>query len=59
MVAAGAQFWPRNLHFFNATTIKPPVFGVRWIQLNGIISPLYPKVTLDAFGFPVDAHLAG
>ena len=28
-------------------------FGLRQTRLNGIISSPYPKVTLDAFGFPV------
>ena len=33
-------------------------FGVRQTWLNGIISSPYPKVTLDAFGIPVDARLS-
>ena len=33
-------------------------FGVRRTRLNGIISPPYPEVTLDTFGFPVGGRLA-
>ena len=36
-----------------------PFFGVRRTRLNGIISPPYPEVTLDTFGFPVGGRLAG
>ena len=32
-------------------------FGLRQTRLDGIISSPYPKVILDAFGFPVDARL--
>ena len=35
-----------------------PFFGVRRTRLNGIISPPYPEVTLDNFGFPVGGRLA-
>ena len=38
--------------------MKPPFFRVRRTQLNGIISPPYPEVTLDNFGFPVGGRLA-
>ena len=38
--------------------MKPPFFRLGLSQLNGIISPLYPEVTLDTFGFPVGARLA-
>ena len=34
------------------------LFGLRQTRLNGIISSPYPKITLDAFGFPVDARLS-
>ena len=33
-------------------------FGLKQTRLNGIISSPYPKVILDAFGFPVDARLS-
>ena len=33
-------------------------FGLRQTRLNGIIFSPYPKVTLDAFGFPVDSRLS-
>ena len=33
-------------------------FGLRETRLNGIIYSPYPKVTSDAFGFPVDACLS-
>ena len=51
-------FLARKSVFFYATPIKPPFFGVRRIPLNGIISPPYPEVTLDNFGFPVGGRLA-
>ena len=38
--------------------MKPPFFRVRRSRLNGIISPPYPEVTLDTFGFPVGGRLA-
>ena len=41
------HFWPKNLHFFYATPIKPPFFRLRRTWLNGSISPPYPEVTLD------------
>ena len=44
--------------FFNATPIQPPFFGVRRIQLNGIISSPYPEVTLYKFCFSVGGRLA-
>ena len=51
-------FLARNSAFFYATPMKPPFFGVRRTRLNGIISPPYPEVTLDNFGFPVGGRLA-
>ena len=35
-----------------------PISGVRRIRPNGILSPPYPEVTLDNFGFPVGGRLA-
>jgi hypothetical protein len=40
------------------TPMKPPCFWLRPSPLNGIISPPYPEVTLDTFGFPIGGHLA-
>ena len=37
--------------------MKPPFFRLGRSRLNGIISPLYPEVTLDTFGFPVEGRL--
>ena len=51
-------FLARNSAFFYATPMKPPFFGVRRTRLNGIISPPYPVVTLDNFGFLVGGRLA-
>ena len=51
-------FLARNSAFFYATPMKPPFFGVRRTRLNGIISPPYPEVTLDTFGFPVGGRFA-
>ena len=33
-------------------------FGLKQTRLDGIISSPYPKVIVDAFGFPVDARLS-
>ena len=52
-----AEICMQNLHFLRYTHITP-FFGDRWIRLNGIISPPYPGVTLDTFGFPVGGRLA-
>ena len=52
------QFLARKSSFFHATPISSRFFGVRKIRLNGIISPPYPEVTLDNFGFPVGGRLA-
>ena len=51
-------FSARNSAFFYATPMKPPFFRLRRSRLNGIISPPYPEVTLDTFGFPVNGRLA-
>ena len=48
----------RNSAFFYATPMKPPFFQLGRSRLNGIISPPYPEVTLDTFGFPVGGRLA-
>ena len=40
------------LLYAHATTI----FGLRWTQLNGIITCPHHEVTLDNFGFLVGAH---
>ena len=49
-------FWARHSAFFYAKPMKPPFFWVRWT--GPIISPPYPVVTLDTFGFPVGGRLA-
>merc|ERR1712024_229320 len=51
-------FSARNSAFFYATPMKPPFFQLIRSRLNGIISPPYPEVTLDTFGFPVGGRLA-
>ena len=51
-------FLARKSAFFYATPMKPPFFRLRRSRLNGIISPPYPEVTLDTFGFPVGGRLA-
>merc|ERR1712237_213245 len=51
-------FSAQNSAFFYATPMKPPFFRLRRSRLNGIISPPYPEVTLDTFGFPVGGRLA-
>ena len=43
---------------FYATPMKPPFFLLGRTQLNGIISPPYPEVTLDNFSFLVGGLLA-
>ena len=48
----------RKSAFFYATPIQPPFFWVGRTRLDGIISPPYPEVTLDNFGFPVGGRLA-
>ena len=54
-----AHFWPGNMHLFQSYNHLATIFWVRQIQLNRIINPLYPKVTLDTFGFLENTHLAG
>ena len=51
-------FLAQKSTFFYATPIKPPIFGLRRIRLNGIITSPYPEVTFDTFGFPVRGRLA-
>ena len=51
-------FLARNSAFFYATPMKPPFFWLRRTRLIWIISPRYPEVTLDTFGFPVGGRLA-
>ena len=46
------------LVFSHQTPMKPPFFRLRRTGLIWIISPPYPEVTLDIFGFPVDGRLA-
>ena len=53
----GAIFCP-NFGIFYATPMKPPFFWLRQTQLNGILGPPYPEVTLDNFGFLVGGRLA-
>ena len=48
---------PKISIFLRYTHITP-IFGVRRIRPNGILSPPYPEVTLDNFGFPVGGRLA-
>ena len=50
-------FDPKISIFLRYTHITP-IFGVRRIRPNGILSPPYPEVTLDNFGFPVGGRLA-
>ena len=45
-------FDPKISIFLRYTHITP-IFGVRRIRPNGILSPPYPEVTLDNFSFPV------
>ena len=52
------QYLARKSSFIYATPILSQFFGVRNIRLNGIISPPYPEVTLDNFGFLVGGRLA-
>ena len=50
-------FDPKISIFLRYTHITP-IFGVRRIRPNGILSPPYAEVTLDNFGFPVGGRLA-
>ena len=40
------------------TQCTPNRYVMRWIRLNGILSPPYPEVTLDNFSFPVGGRSA-
>ena len=50
-------FLARKSWFFLHYTYITPIIWVRRIWLNGIISPPYPEMTLDNFGFPVRGPL--
>ena len=52
------QFFAQISAYFYATPMKPPFFWLGRTQLNGIISPPYPEVTLDNFGFLVGVRSA-
>ena len=55
------SFLARKSAFFYATPMKPPFFRVRRTgpdRTGPIISPPYPEVTLDNFGFLVGGRLA-
>ena len=54
-----AHFCPGNMHLFQRYNHLATIFLVRQIRLDWIISPLYPEVTLDTFGFLVNTLLAG
>ena len=51
-------FSAQNSAFFYATPMKPQFFWLRQTRLNWMISPTYPEVTLDNFGFLVGGLLA-
>ena len=55
--ATGPDFCPKICIFLRYAYITP-FFWVGRTRLNGIISPPYPEVTLDNFGFPVGGRLA-
>merc|ERR1712212_631826 len=48
-----ADFGPKIQLFWYHVT---PIFGLRWTQLNRIITCPHHEVTLDNFGFLVGAH---
>merc|ERR1711902_420415 len=50
-------FDPKISIFLRYTHITP-IFGVRRIRPNGILSPPYPEITLDNFSFPVGGRIA-
>ena len=50
-------FLARKSAFFYATH-ETPIFSAQTDRTGPIISPPYPEVTLDNFGFLVGAHLA-
>ena len=58
-IAQNGPFFRLKMLFFLCYAYITHFFGLRQTRLNGIIPSPYPQVTLDAFGFPVDAHLAG
>ena len=45
-----------EIYIFLLFTHATPIFGLRWTQLNGIITCPHHEVTLDNFGFLVGAH---
>ena len=45
-----------EIYIFLLYTHATPIFGLRWTQLNGIITCPHHEVTLDNFGFLVGAH---
>merc|ERR1712077_102219 len=51
------DFGPKICIFLRYAYITP-IFWVGRTRLNGIITPTYPEVTLDNFGFPVGGRLA-
>ena len=51
-------FFAQNSALFYATPMKLLFFWLRQTRLNWMISPTYPEVTLDNFGFPVGGLLA-
>ena len=51
-------FFAQNFAFFYTTPMSTLFFWLGRTRLNGIISPLYPEVTLDNFSFPVGGRLA-
>ena len=51
------NFGPKISAFLRYTHITT-FFGLRGLLFNRIISPPYPVVTLDTFGFPVGGRLA-
>ena len=53
-VASGSK-----ISIFLRYTPLTPIFGVRRIRPNGILSPPYPEVTLDNFSFPVGGLSVG
>ena len=53
----GPIFCPKFCIFLRYT-YETPFFWLGRTQLEGIMSPPYPEVTLDTFGFPVGARLA-
>ena len=57
------DFGPKNCIFgpkfciFLRYTYETPIFLAQTDRTGPIISPPYPEVTLDNFGFPVDGRL--